>query len=458
MSPLDPQQPLVDSDQDMSSLRGREARTEAVGGCAFLAAATTMAVVLPSGRSLTPLAAVLLVLLFAAASRVKLEDRIGHTDPTQIVLVPMLYFLPFGLVPLVVCCGLLLGNLPDYVTRRRHPSRALLSLGNSWYAIAPVLVFALGSAGDPDLSHWSLLAGALGAQFAADFVVSTARDWIGLGISPRVQPRLLAWVFLADACLAVVGLFAALMVVQEPGALLLLLPLPILFVLYARERDERITGALELSQAYRGTAHLLGDVVEADDEYTGNHSRSVVELSVLVADRLGLDAHDRRRVEFAALLHDVGKIAIPKEIINKPGSLNDEEWDVMRTHTIRGQELLDKVGGVLHEVGQIVRASHERWDGTGYPDGLSGPSIPLAARIVSCCDAFNAMTTKRSYRMPMSQEVALRELVDNAGTQFDPHVVKSLIAVIRTRGLSSLPALRSPDGDRRLDRAGARSS
>ena len=448
MVPLETEQLLGDSSQDTCRLRGREAITEAVSGGAFLAAATTMAVVIPWGRSLTPIAAILLVLLFAAASRVKLEDRIGHTDPTQIVLVPMLYFLPCALVPLAVCCGLLLGNLPDYVARRRDPSRALLSLGNSWYAILPALVFALGSGGDPDLSHWPLLAGALGAQFAADFVVSTARDWIGLGISPRVQPRLLAWVFLADACLAVVGLFAALIVVQEPGALLLLIPLPVLFVLYARERDERITGALELSQAYRGTAHLLGDVVEADDEYTGNHSRGVVELSVLVADRLGLDAHDRRRVEFAALLHDVGKIAIPKEIINKPGPLTDDEWALMRTHTIRGQELLDKVGGVLHEVGQIVRASHERWDGHGYPDGLAGTAIPLAARIVSCCDAYNAMTTQRSYRMPMSNDVALRELLDNSGTQFDPRVVQALFAVLRT-------SIRSRSGDGRPDRAGA---
>ena len=448
MAPLEIEQLVGESRQDTGRLRGREAITEAVGGCAFLAAAAAMAAFVPWERSLTPLAAILLVVLFAAASCVKLEDWIGHTDTTQIVIVPMLYFLPCAVVPLAVCCGLLLGHLPEYITRRRHPSRALLSLGNSWYAIAPALVFALGSGGDPDLSDWPLLAGALGAQFALDSVVSTARDWIGLGISPRMQPRLLAWVFLADACLAAVGLFAALIVVEEPAALLLLVPLPALFVLYAREREERITSALELSQAYRGTALLLGDVVEADDEYTGSHSRSVVELSVLVADRLKLDAHERRHVEFAALLHDVGKIAIPDEIINKPGPLTDEEWVVMRTHTVRGQELLDKVGGVLREVGVIVRASHERWDGGGYPDGLSGPSIPLAARIVSCCDAFNAMTTKRSYRLPMSQEVALRELVDNAGTQFDPHVVKTLIAVMRS-------SVRSRDGDRRFDRAGA---
>ena len=167
---------------------------------------------------------------------------------------------------------------------------------------------------------------------------------------------------------------------------------------------------------------------------------NVVELSVLVADRLGLDAQDRRRVEFAARLRDVGMVGVPSEIIDKRGPLTEDEWGVMRTHPIRGQALLDKAGGNLHEVGAIVRASHERWDGLGYPDGVSGPSIPLAARIVSCCVALLAMTAERSYRMPMSQGAALRELVDKAGTQFDPHVVRTLMSVIHCSVLTpSLP-------------------
>ena len=433
---------LVDDAQEATGkLAGREALTECVAASVFLVAASAIAVLLPWERSLMPAAAILLVLLFAAASQVRLQDGLGHSDATQIVLVPMLYFLPCAVVPLAVAAGSVMGNVPSYLAGRRHPTRAALDFGNSLYSIAPALVFALGSAGNPDFSDWPLLAAALGAQFALDLVVSSAREWFALGVSPRVQPQLLGWVYLTDSCLAPIGLLASLIVVQEPLALLLLIPLPGLLHLYARERKDSISAAIELSQAYRGTAYLLGDVVEADDEYTGSHSRSVVELSVRVADKMGLNAQERRRVEFAALLHDVGKIAIPNEIINKPGALTDEEWDVMRTHTIRGQELLDKVGGVLGEVGEIVRASHERWDGGGYPDGLSGPSIPLAARIVSCCDAFNAMTTKRSYRLPMSQEVALRELVDNAGTQFDPHVVKTVIAVIHRSVITVLPEL-----------------
>lgn len=172
---------------------------------------------------------------------------------------------------------------------------------------------------------------------------------------------------------------------------------------------------------------------------TGIQSRSVVELSLLVAERLGLDVHERRQVELAALFRDIGNVAIPNGVIDKPGPLSDQEWSAIQSHTVRGQELLDEAGGVPPEVGRIVRASHERWDGLGYPDGLSGPSIPLAARIVSCCDAFTAMTAERAHRPSRAREVALRELVDNAGSQFDPHVVTTLIAVVRRSIITLLP-------------------
>jgi HD-GYP domain-containing protein (c-di-GMP phosphodiesterase class II) len=131
-----------------------------------------------------------------------------------------------------------------------------------------------------------------------------------------------------------------------------------------------------------------------------------------------------------ALLHDIGKIAVPDEIINKAGPLNDEEWAIMRTHTVEGERMLQQVGGLLSSVGVVVRASHERWDGGGYPDGLAGEAIPLAARIVSACDAFNAMTTDRSYRKALPLEVAIGELHKHRGTQFAPDVVDALVALV----------------------------
>ncbi len=185
---------------------------------------------------------------------------------------------------------------------------------------------------------------------------------------------------------------------DAPLALLAVLPLAGLLAVFARERQRGIDNALELNRAYRGTTLLLGDMLEADDSYTGEHSRSVVGLALAVAEEMGLDDTRRRGVEFGALLHDVGKIAVPSEIINKPGPLTDAEWTVIKTHTIEGQRMLDRVGGVLSEVGRIVRSSHERWDGGGYPDGLRGEEIPLESAIVCAADAFNAMTTDRSYR------------------------------------------------------------
>jgi HD-GYP domain-containing protein (c-di-GMP phosphodiesterase class II) len=240
----------------------------------------------------------------------------------------------------------------------------------------------------------------------------------------------MSWAFLVEAALAPVGLLVALVAVEHPVALTFVLPLVGLLFVFARERQVRIDHALELSHAYRGTALLLGDVVEADDAYTGLHSRDVVSLVLDVCDALGVEGRERRDAEFAALLHDVGKIKIPSEIINKPGKLTDEEFDLIKTHTVEGERLLSQVGGLLGNVGRIVRSCHEDWDGTGYPDGLHSEEIPLVARIVRCCDAYSAMTTDRSYRKAMPVEAAVEELRRCSGTDFDPAVVEALVTAV----------------------------
>ena len=221
--------------------------------------------------------------------------------------------------------------------------------------------------------------------------------------------------------------------------MVLVLPLAGLLGVLSHERRARVDSVLELSAAYRGSAFLLGDVVEADDAYTGFHSRDVVELCVAVADELSLDGALRRDTELVALLHDVGKIRIPGEIVSKPGPLDDDEWELMKTHTIEGERMLQQVGGLLARVGSVVRSCHERWDGTGYPDGLAGEQIPLVARIVMCCDAFSAMTTSRSYRPALPLEEAVAELRRCAGSHFDPAVVRALLRVVE-RGTPARPS------------------
>jgi HD-GYP domain-containing protein (c-di-GMP phosphodiesterase class II) len=219
----------------------------------------------------------------------------------------------------------------------------------------------------------------------------------------------------------------------------MLMPLIGLLAVLGREREQRIQHTIELSDAYRGTALLMGELLVADDAYTGGeHTSGVVALALDVGTHLGLDARDQRNLEFGALLHDVGKIRVPDAIINKPGKLTAEEWEVVKRHPADGQEMLDRIGGVLGEVGIIVRGHHERWDGAGYPDGLEATAIPLASRIICASDAFSAMTTNRSYRAAMSLPEAIEELRACSGTQFDPEVVEAIIEVVGDRG--SVPA------------------
>jgi HD-GYP domain-containing protein (c-di-GMP phosphodiesterase class II) len=241
------------------------------------------------------------------------------------------------------------------------------------------------------------------------------------------------------AIFSMIAFFPTLAAVDEPLVLVTIGPLVWLLTVFSRDRSERWSATLELHRAYRGTVMLLVDVVEFDDDYTAEHSRSVVELARGVAQEIGMDKYELQELEFAALLHDVGKIAIPKEILRKPAALTDSEFEVMKTHTIEGQFMLDRIGGLLGRVGEVVRSCHERWDGKGYPDGLRGEEIPLPARIVFVCDAYNAMTTTRPYRAALPHEQAIAELVTNAGTQFDPEVVAAMLRVVETGAAEAPP-------------------
>src|SRR5688500_9405349 len=163
------------------------------------------------------------------------------------------------------------------------------------------------------------------------------------------------------------------------------------------------------AQAYRAVVRSLAAALEARDGYTGEHSDAVHDLSIAVAQRLGLGPREVAEVEAVALLHDVGKIGIPDGILHKPGPLTDDEWRLMREHPVIGERILRPLPG-LSNVATAVRHEHERWDGNGYPDGLAGEAIPLPSRIVLACDAYNALVSDRPYRRAMSPERAMTEL------------------------------------------------
>ena len=399
-------------------------------GSAFAIAAVAAVLLLPAVRPLSLASAVLCVTVYAIVSRVHFEVGNGYVLPTQLVLVPMLFALPPRVVPLLVAIALLVAQAPALVKRDVPIGKVPLNVANAWHAVGPAVVLSLANAQTPSWQDTPLYLAALLAQFVADFVPSAIWSRAAWNVPVVDHARAMRAPFLVDAALAPVGLAVVMAAGSQAWSVLLVLPLVGLLRVFARERQVRIDHALELSSAYRGTAMLLGDVIEADDEYTGNHSRQVVELVLSVARRLDLDAGQLRLAEFAALLHDVGKVKVPSEIINKAGPLDDEERALINTHTILGEEMLEQVGGLLADVGRSVRSCHERWDGNGYPDGLAGDEIPLVARIVCACDAWSAMTTDRSYRKARSAEDATAELRASSGSHFDPAVVDALLGVL----------------------------
>jgi HD-GYP domain-containing protein (c-di-GMP phosphodiesterase class II) len=183
-----------------------------------------------------------------------------------------------------------------------------------------------------------------------------------------------------------------------------------------------------LERAYLGTAEALSAALESKDPYTAEHSRAIGDHSVAVGAMLGLEGEKLRMLRYAATLHDIGKIGIRHEIINKAGPLSDAERAEVEQHSLIGERIIEPIE-FLKPIRPIVRHAHERWDGSGYPDGLAGEDIPLGARIVFACDAYDAMISDRPYRAGMTEQAARAELRAGAGIQFDPKVVKALLEV-----------------------------
>ncbi|HKG35899.1 MAG TPA: HD-GYP domain-containing protein [Solirubrobacterales bacterium] len=433
----------------------REWRAEFLVGGGFLLASAALLLAVPSERPVDPAVLGLVLVCMTLASRVRFEVASCYTMPTQLVLIPALFLLPPQIVPLVVALGLAAGKSVELWRGSAPFEGAFLAFGDSWFALGPAVVLIAAGSPHPIGGAWVLIP-ALLAQFLGESSATAVREHLHGGAGWREQLAEALWIYRVDALLTPIGLALAIAADQEPAALALVLPLLALLLIFARERSERIDYLFELSEAYRGTARVLAQVVEHDDAYTGMHTRGVVELSIEVAAEMKLGSTERRNIEFAGLVHDVGKIAIPKAILNKPVGLDAREWALMRTHTLEGQQMLEQIGGVMSDVGRIVRSAHEHFDGSGYPDGLRGEEIPVEARVVFCCDAFNAMTTDRPYRNARSPEAAVAELRAHAGSQFDPRVVAALVEVLGPDLAGAAVGFAKTERADRPGRAGAR--
>jgi putative nucleotidyltransferase with HDIG domain len=195
----------------------------------------------------------------------------------------------------------------------------------------------------------------------------------------------------------------------------------------------------ELEDAFLTTIGVISDAVEMQDSYTASHANEVTDLAVRVGERIGIGGVELDHLRYGALLHDVGKISIPSEILRKPGPLTAEERVRMNEHTAIGARMLERIP-FLAPVAPLVRSAHERHDGGGYPDGLAGEEIPRAAMVIATCDAFHAMTSDRCYRKAMSVPEAEAELRANSGSQFEPGAVAALLAELADRACSAARA------------------
>ena len=186
----------------------------------------------------------------------------------------------------------------------------------------------------------------------------------------------------------------------------------------------------EARKVYVETALALSKTIEAKDRYTSGHSQRVSKFAVELAEKVGFDEDRLETIRIGALLHDIGKVAVPDHVLLKPGLLSDDEFQIMKRHPMAGDRILAAIPG-LRDMADIARSHHEKWDGTGYPLGVAGDSIPLEGRICALADAFDALTTKRSYKSAMAIEKALQIIEKDSGTHFDPELAKIFVAMKR---------------------------
>jgi len=214
------------------------------------------------------------------------------------------------------------------------------------------------------------------------------------------------------------------------GVLALLIVVGVAFLIIRIKTRQALKKQLEYKNITVESIQAIARTIDAKDEYTNGHSTRVGYYSKLIAQHLGMSEHDVDNIYYIALLHDIGKIAIPDKILNKPGRLTDEEFAVMKSHTTRGAKILKGISTIPHIV-EGAKSHHEKYDGTGYPEGLKGEEIPYVARIIGCADCFDAMASKRVYKESFSSETIISEFERCSGTQFDPHIAEVVIKMIK---------------------------
>lgn len=361
---------------------------------------------------------------------------------TSLSVVALFVAIAYGGLPLAVVVALVSGTVSGFTA---HGSRTIKGMFNTGIDLVQAAVAAMVFAAVASTSMFSpapgaalassyrltvalLLAGLVYSAANAVFMGSAMHAVRGVPFRHTVADvakgiALLQFVYVGLAAIA----YVLLVEVGVAGVVLLVAPLAVARNTLRSVQDQQ--------GAYDRMVRAFVKAIELKDGYTRGHAERVSDLSVLVAERMGLSYEDRQLIRYGAILHDVGKIGVSLGILCKAGPLEDDERAEMQQHPDIGAEMLADID-FLQPALAIVRHHHERMDGYGYPTGLTGDAIPLLTRVVTAVDAFDAMTSTRSYRRALSVQAALQELVEHAGTQFDEEVVGHLIAVIAEHGWS----------------------
>ncbi len=380
--------------------------------------------------------AVLLTGLSAAAMLADLApvhvSQHAKVSVTTVPLFVLAVLLPVPLAALGAGASVLVGEMR---TRREYgsgPAEIIPSVAR--WALLGAVGSLVARAFPP--APWSVAAGLLGAavlMLLGDVLLAS------LELAPMSRRRILPVVVdtfretaLLEVCQYLLGIMAAAAALQHPWTLpLLCLPVVVLHVSFQHLKGVR-SDTLQLLES-------MADAVDLRDPYTGGHSRRVAALVEETLQALQITGPDVELIVSAARVHDLGKIGIPDAVLSKPGALTPEEWELMKSHPVRGAELLARNPDFRRGVA-IVRGHHERWDGKGYPDGLAGADIPYGARVIAVADSFDAMTSDRPYREGMSEDAALAILREGEGVQWDPEIVRAFLRTRSGHGAGVRPA------------------
>jgi hypothetical protein len=350
----------------------------------------------------------------------------GETSFSTVAYMAMVFMLPFPLPAIV-------GALAVFAVDLRSRKRALSCLFNiSNFALTFGLTgliwyLAYGTRAINEIPASFVAFSIVILMVLTFYVVNVLLTDILIAI---VGHRSLKYIWLTNdldfllpfICLEVVGILAAVVWATTP-VLVPLLIVPAVTTYLAFEMIHRLQNQTQQAMI------AMADAIDQRDPYTADHSQRVSEMSVRIAEIYGMNERDIERLRIAARLHDIGKIGIGNDVLHKPGKLTEQEWQIMKSHPVIGEQMLTPYRQFRHETA-LIRSHHERWDGKGYPDNIRGTAIPLGARIIAVADTFDAMTTSRPYRPALSRQIAIDEIRNGALTQFDPQVVASFLQVM----------------------------